>query len=101
MHQHQQHPREREENSPQTGRPRSIHEKEARNLLDVESDNTPDGKTLKKGLEIWERDLNVQQKRIGRKRRKAIRSRTKCTSSSASSLSFKGCSTQLLRRLKC
>jgi hypothetical protein len=63
----QQLPREREENSPQTGRPRSIHEKEARNLLDVEEDKTPDGKTLKKGLEIWERDLHVQQKRIDRK----------------------------------
>ncbi|KAH9564396.1 hypothetical protein CY35_04G023800 [Sphagnum magellanicum] len=62
-----QHPTEREENSPQTGRPRSIHEKEARNLLDVEDDKTPDGKTLKKGLEIWERDLHVQQKRIDRK----------------------------------
>ncbi|CAK9874170.1 unnamed protein product [Sphagnum jensenii] len=63
----QHHPREREENSPQTGRPRAIHEKEAKNLLDVEEGNTPDGKTLKKGLEIWERDLHVQQKRLDRK----------------------------------
>ncbi len=63
----QQHPREPEENSRQTGRPRSIHEKEARNLLDVEEEKTLDGKTLKKGLEIWERDLHVQQKRIDRK----------------------------------
>ncbi len=64
----QQHQEKLEENSPQTGRPpRSIHEKEARNLLEIEEDKTLSGKTLKKGLEIWERDLHVKQKRIDRK----------------------------------